>query len=202
MQTKKLAAVVAVLALAFLISAVTIDATPVEGQQSQQPPPRGAPPSPPNQPPQPPRDEPPAPRPEPRGQPINVSVEVTITDQTGSEKPIVKTVKLVLGDGQGGRVRSSAEQVAPWHLEIPLNVDALPRILPEGKINLQVSLQYDLPGAWGRSDEPPAAQVSVTKIQESLTLVLESGKPVVMAESADPLTDRKVSVEVRATVMK
>jgi hypothetical protein len=35
-----------------------------------------------------------------------------------------------------------------------------------------------------------------------VTLILESGKPMVAAQSADPIGDRQVTVEVRATVLR
>jgi hypothetical protein len=33
-------------------------------------------------------------------------------------------------------------------------------------------------------------------------LVLENGKPLVAAQSADPVGDRQVTVEVKATILK
>jgi hypothetical protein len=39
-------------------------------------------------------------------------------------------------------------------------------------------------------------------VRENLSLVLDEGKPLVVAQSADPVGDRKVTVEVVATIPK
>src|SRR3989442_650525 len=83
---------------------------------------------------------PPPPR---RGQPINVRVEVIITDQRGGAAPTKKTVSLIVGDQQNGMIRS--ESLIPNIGSVPLHVDAEPEILPDGKIRLRFGLNYDLP---------------------------------------------------------
>jgi hypothetical protein len=35
-----------------------------------------------------------------------------------------------------------------------------------------------------------------------MTVVLHSGKPLIVAQAADPITDRKMTVEVVATILK
>ena len=39
-------------------------------------------------------------------------------------------------------------------------------------------------------------------LSQSLTVLLESGKPTVVTQSADPRTDRRVTVEVTATILR
>jgi hypothetical protein len=39
-------------------------------------------------------------------------------------------------------------------------------------------------------------------INQSQTVILQSGKPLVVSQAADPISDRKVLVEVKATVLK
>ncbi len=41
-----------------------------------------------------------------------------------------------------------------------------------------------------------------TEIRENLSLVLDDGKSMVVAQSADPVGDRRVTVEVVASVTK
>ena len=48
----------------------------------------------------------------------------------------------------------------------------------------------------------PRGTVVKTSTNESVALVLDDGKPVVAAQSADPITDRRVSVEVKATILR
>jgi hypothetical protein len=64
-----------------------------------------------------------------------------------------------------------------------INVDARPQILPTGNIRVTLSLEYQ------------------AFIQQQ-TVVVESGKPLVLTQTADPLSDRRVTVEMRATILK
>ena len=41
-----------------------------------------------------------------------------------------------------------------------------------------------------------------TDIRQTLVLNLENGKPLVISEASDPLSDRRVTVEVTATILK
>ena len=142
---------------------------------------------------------PPAPPAPPRkGQPINVRVEVTITDQRGGAAPLKKTLSVIVADQQSGMVRS--ESLIPSMGNVPLHIDAAPEILADGKIRLRFGLNYDLP----MENQPAAApeRVAKTSIRENLSLILESGKPMLVTQSADPIGDRQVMVEVKATVLK
>ena len=98
---------------------------------------------------------------------------------------------LVFGAGVGGGV--------------PLNIDANPELLADGKIRLGFTVQYDWPAPIeGGRDLNTATRGTVLKtaMRESVSLILESGKPMVAAQSADPIGDRQVTVEVTATVLK
>ena len=142
---------------------------------------------------------PPAPRRE--GQPVNIKVEVTITDQRGGREALKKTVTVVTGDELAGFIRSSANYtgIGP----VPLNVDIQPRLLADNKIRLILNLQYNLPAASvGAVDVAGAGTLRTTEIHENLALIVESGKPIVAAQSADPVGDRQVTVEVKATILR
>jgi hypothetical protein len=39
-------------------------------------------------------------------------------------------------------------------------------------------------------------------MNQSLTVILQSGKPLIVSQAADPVSDRKVVVEVKATILK
>ena len=149
---------------------------------------------------------PPVPPPAPPrrvGQPVNIKIDVTITDQNGAAPAVKKTVAVVTADGLMGRIRSTANYRAIGNT--PLNVDAEPEILSDGKIRVRVNLQYSLPGNIG-TGQPDAVSgagpLLATEIQENLSLVLESGKPIIAAQSADPVGDRQVTIEVKATILK
>ncbi|MBI2833423.1 MAG: hypothetical protein HYX76_03235 [Acidobacteria bacterium] len=130
-----------------------------------------------------------------RGQPTNVKIELTITDTRPSQAPITKTVTMIVGDRETGMIRSEARD--PEAGEIPLHVDAGPTLLPDGRVRLRLSVSYDLPRQTTEKNSPYKHS-----IREGLAMLLESGKPLVVAQSADPLSDRKVTVEVKATVLK
>jgi hypothetical protein len=142
---------------------------------------------------------------EPRrpGQPVNVKIEVTITDQRGGAQPLRKTVNVVTGDGMFGFIRSTANYAGIG--SVPLNVDAEPEILPNGKIRTRLNLQYSLPGAnspaGGEAGKDQAHPV-FTEIRDNLSLILENGKPLIAAQSADPVGDRQVTIEIKATILR
>ena len=131
-------------------------------------------------------------------QPINVKVDLNITEDGGGGPPIKKSVSTVAGDGFNGSVRELAtlgNATAPVN-QFPLNLDAFPTILPNGKIRLQCNIQYQS----AQSREPGSR--SSTDIKQNFALILESGKPLVVTQATDPVSDRKVTVEVTATILR
>jgi hypothetical protein len=146
---------------------------------------------------------PPVPRRE--GQAVNVKIDFTITDQRGGAPAIKRTLTMMVADERTGSIRS---QSAVFQVgDVPLNVDASPTLLTDGKIRLGFNLQYDWPapieGQGTSPDKPPArGAVIKTALHDSVTLILESGKAMVAAQSADPIGDRQVTVEVKATILR
>ena len=118
---------------------------------------------------------------------VNIRIELTIVDQRGDTTTPPKTVTMVVEDRQNARIRSSRGNAT-------LNVDAHPEILREAKIRVILSVEYS------PQDGPDRA--SAMPIQESVTALLEDGKPLVVSQSADPSGDRKVRLELKATVVK
>jgi hypothetical protein len=139
------------------------------------------------------------------GQPVNVQMEFTITDQRDGVPAIKRTVTVIVGDGYTGQIRSQSDVIATVPRGVPfpvtLNIDASPELLADGKIRAGVNLQYDwiLPQAEGT---PATGTVIKTSVRDTLSLILESGKTMIAAQSADPSGDRKVTVEVKATILK
>ena len=127
-----------------------------------------------------------------------------ITDQRGSAAPVKKNVSVIVSDGREGSIRSQS-RIPPSATVVGgggvlLNVDAAPTILSDGKIRMNLRIVYDLPVGEGRSSNPN--DVPPSQIQESVNLILENGKPLVITQSADPVIDRQVTVEVKATILK
>jgi hypothetical protein len=139
-------------------------------------------------------------RPRRTGQPINIKIDVTIADQREGGTPLKKTMSVVTGDGMSGFIRTQAAYSSAG--EVFLNVDAEPEILLDGKIRVRVNLQYDLPEKAMPTEPGGYGRLIKTQIRENLALILESGKPIVATQSADPAVDRQVTIEVKATILK
>lgn len=130
----------------------------------------------------------------------NVQVELTLTDQVGTQAPDKKTVSMIVSSGNWGKIRS-AGNVRPANeapFVVDLNVDARPFVSTEGQIQLELTIVYSPPGGADKDNLKPRP----TGVNQSLTVVLQSGKPLVVSQAADPVSDRKVIVEVKATILK
>jgi hypothetical protein len=149
------------------------------------------------------------PRPQ-RGQLINVKVEFTITDQIGTKPPIKKTVAMVVADGESSRIRSTVEFRYPVSVKndkgelikttnsgnAPLSVDVSPAV--EGnKVRLDFSVEYS-----ATDFQEDGSVSSKTTVSERLAAILDSGIPLIVAQSSDAYSDRKVTVEIKATILK
>lgn len=187
-----------VVALAMMIPAV------LEGRQKPPAPPSAPPPTvtvtprPVIEAPPPP---PPSPTPDGRARKVgpNVRVEVTFTEQRSDTPVQPKSVTVTTNGHDWGRVRSSVHTAG--YGASPLNVDVYPDVQPDGRIVLSLKLEYgEKRVPQGQSVQQ--GQVIETSLNESVTVLLESGKPLTITQSADPMSDRKVTVEVKATVLR
>ena len=144
-----------------------------QGQQGQRPAPQGTPVAP----------QPASQQAAPQYTWQNIKLDLTITDAASATAQVRKVLVLHIADGRNGQVRSQSEQGL-------INVDARPQVRPDGKtILLQLTVEYR-PG------------VSSSLFSESLSAMLVDGKPLVLSQTVDPSGDRKVSVEVVATIQK
>jgi len=135
----------------------------------------------------------------------NVRVDLTIIDQAGSETPVKKTLSVIAVSGNGGSVRSKVTVAVPTmegspvklrYEDLPLNVDVRPEIAENGLIRTRLILNYETV----RTASGGGGGVrSVVTVDQSMMLV--NGKPMTVSQSADAATDRKVSVELKATIL-
>ena len=132
----------------------------------------------------------------------NVQIELTLTDQLGSNPAEKKTVSMIATSGTLGKIRSVGtirpEGEGPY--PVVLNVDARPFVSVDGPIQVELTLEYVPLKSTG--DVKEGARQRPSGINQSLTVVLQNGKPLVVSQAADPISDRKVVVEVKATVLK
>jgi hypothetical protein len=124
---------------------------------------------------------------------VNVRVDLTITD-TYSGAPSKKTVTMLIANGGGASIRTNMSRMQP---NAPvLNVDGQLTVFPSNVVKLFLTFNY-WPG-----NAPNAQTAAPGEVTESANVLLQDGKTMVISQSADPTTDRKVTVEVTATVVK
>lgn len=150
----------------------------------------------------------------PPSSPANVRFDVVVTDDNGGGKTLTKTVTLnVIAssnqvDSGVGQIRSSARPPGVQEYtssgpdgktmisnNLNLNVDInRPRLMPGSKVRVPIVVEYK-----PYSAEPKAASGTV---RTSVDMLMDSGKKTVISQSADPVTERKVIIEVTATVQR
>jgi hypothetical protein len=142
-----------------------------------------------------------APRELPGTNNTNIRLELTITDQRPEGTPVVKTVTAVIADRSNARIRTSGSVRTPLGFrDVILNVDAGTNLVNvNGVPKMRVNLTIEYRPVAGESD---TERTTTPGISESLTVVLEDGKPLLISQSADPATERKVKVEVKATILR
>ena len=144
--------------------------------------------------------------------PANVRFDVVITDDAGGGKPLTKTVTLnVIASFNSvesgiGQIRSSArpagaplvksadgKSVVP--LDLNLNVDIVrPRLMSGNKIRVPVVVEYK-----PYSADPKAATATV---RASVDMLMDNARKTVISQSSDPVTDRKIVIEVTPTIQR
>jgi hypothetical protein len=142
---------------------------------------------------------------------VNIRVDATITESRGEQTLGRKVISVTLRDGDTGSVRSSALVPQPKFggapdeqgslTRAPLNMDATVFLREGGRVLARVTLEYNRGSVEiGNSGAQRAAFDS--GIRQSVSVMLENGKPLVVAQSADPEGDRRVTLELKATVLK
>jgi hypothetical protein len=160
---------------------------------AQQPASPKAPPAPPAPPAAPAPPAPPAPPVDPElgGQPINIRLDVSVTDQTAQGTSQPKSLMVMLVDRAMGRTRAAFQDRS-------IAVDARPTIT-EGRIRVYLTIQSDASRNFG---PPPTEPDHTINWRNSFSLLLDNGKPMLALETNDAVTKRKMSIEVKATIQK
>jgi len=132
----------------------------------------------------------------------NIRVDLTISDQRADGPNEKKQVSMIVSETSWGKIRTHATTRPPSptagpNMDVALNVDARPFINAAGNIQLELVVNYN-----PLDETNKAGLVRPTELNQSLTVILQSGKPLVVAQAADPMVDRKMIVEVVATILK
>lgn len=161
---------------------------------------------------------------------MNVRIDVTISDQTGSGAPTKKTVSLTVADGGRGSVRSGVTVPIPsttfapqpvkegegkpmtsWsYRDMGLSLDVTGALIRGNYVRLRLAVEYNpVDEKMAAAEGPTAAWLaqgpaSFARFSQTLDLSLENGKPLVVASSSDPVPSRNrtASLEVKATILK
>jgi len=75
-------------------------------------------------------------------------------------------------------------------------VDARPQILQSGSIRVMLGMEYK-PRLSGNDNPTESSTLS-----EQIGVVLHPGKPLIVSQAADPASDRKITVELTATLLR
>ena len=102
------------------------------------------------------------------------------------------TTLLDLADIQGGILRAYGRQGFPKARAFFLTVRG------DGRILVQLTIEYRPELTAQQTQQSGSSRVA--GFSESLSVVVTDGKPMVASQSADPKSDRKVSVEITAAV--
>ena len=170
-----------------------------------------------------PRAEPaPAPKPVSETEAANVRVEVTITYQVGNAAPVKRMATLTVADQGRGSLRSGNQVAVPsttfqpaagggpatnpitsiTYKSVGLNVDANRVYITGNKARMDLNVEFSAVDEKG--SDAAGKYPSFPTFSQSLTLVLESGKPIIVGQSSDVVenVERKQTVEVKATILR
>jgi hypothetical protein len=148
--------------------------------------------------------EPPSP-PRPAAPAANIRFDVTITD-TGGAKPVTKTLSLTVGNyNNNGSIRSVAQVPVPSanpngnpfgpQTPIPLNVDVRNvTSVDNNAVRANVLVEYQ--------PYVPEAKSQPGGITASAQTIFFDGRKTQILVTSDPISDRKTTIEVTATILK
>jgi len=142
---------------------------------------------------------------------VNIRIDATVTESRGDQVLGKKVVSITVLDGDNGSVRSSAlvPQPAPVNVptgapagvtRVPLNMDAFVWLRDANRVRARVTLDYNRGSI--EIGDPGTQRALDSGIRQSVSVMLDDGKPLVVAQSADPEGDRRVTLELKATILK
>jgi hypothetical protein len=144
----------------------------------------------------------------------NVKLDLTITD-TYTGTPVKKTVSMLVLNGSSGMIRTTNRLANGSN--VGLNIDAAATIHQGGLVTVRVTFEYTPAQLAAFRPESREEEIALrtqqaerglsptsqpAQLHETLSVVLQDGKPLLVSQSADPTTDRKVTVELMATILK
>jgi hypothetical protein len=162
---------------------------------------------------------------------VNVKLEVVITYQVGNAAPVKRSATVTVADQGRGSLRSGTQVAVPetqlssaaapakgdggtpapavpmtrfQYRSVGLNVDANRVGIYGNRARLELSVEFSAIDEKSPDQTKWLASPSFPTFSQNLTLVLENGKPLVIAQTSDVVDNvvRKQSVEVTATILR
>ena len=155
----------------------------------------------------------------------NVRLDVTINDQGGAKTPaITKTMSIVVN--RNGSLRSGVNVPLPYtvfasekgaqpqgtpvtsynYRNMGLSLDVINLYVDRaaGLIHVRMSLEYNPIDEADKAGAAPGMPVSYSNFSQAFELDLENGKPLLVAQTSDPVPSRNrtLTVVVMATIVK
>jgi hypothetical protein len=137
------------------------------------------------------------------GKDIIIRIDGTVIESRGDKVVDKKIISVTCVDGRGAFVRSS--QQVPFRVkgsegfsyrDQPLNMDADVTLRDDGRVLARITVEYRTVSTSESGDAIDGG------IRQSVSVVLKPGVPLMVAQSADAVGDRRVSLEVTATVLR
>jgi hypothetical protein len=125
--------------------------------------------------------------------PRNIRFDISITE-TGGARPGTKTVSLTVNDSGGnGSVRNVVK--APGDSSVSLNVDVRQvQGFEGGSVRASINVEYQ--------PYTPDASAPSTGVVASASSMFQDGRRTQILQTSDPLSDRRITIEVMTTVLK
>jgi len=118
-------------------------------------------------------------------------------------------VTMHVADRQNASIRTSGWVFTrEGRRDVNINVDARPYVLrgKEGSVQVDLALEYRPTGQTSQTGagvaNQPESGSGQTGLNERISAILESGKPLLISQAADPTSDRRISIEMKATILK
>ena len=125
-------------------------------------------------------------------QAANIQLAIVLTDQIDGKTVTEEPVHILLADRQLGRLRRRL----PANMDKNLEVDVTPEIVGS-RVRIAMTVSYN--GASATETHDPNR---TTQFVETLTAFLDSGKPVTIVDIRGDSANRRVTLQVTATINK
>ncbi len=128
-------------------------------------------------------------------QAANIQLAIVLSDKVDGKTVAEEPIRILLADRQLGRLRRHLPANASFANK-NFELDVTPEILGS-RVRVSMTVNYSA----GSVDEPHD-QIHTTQFVETVTAFLDPGKPTTIVEIAGDTANRRVSLQVTATILK